>query len=91
MVLRALGGIGAELMEQPETLALRLKQLGTVNWSKKNKDWEGVCIVANSVVSNRQARYSTRAYLKRHLGLSLNEAEMRALPTPAEAAATAEG
>ena len=53
--------------------------LTSVDWSKKNRDWENVCIVANSVVSNRQARFATKAYLKRHLKLALNEAEERAL------------
>ena len=48
--------------------------------SKKNKDWENVCIIANSVVSNRQARLATKAYLKKHLALTLNEAETRTLP-----------
>lgn len=84
VVLRAIGGIGAELMQQPDTLDLRLKQLETVDWSKKNRDWDGVCIMANSVVSNRQARFATKAYLKQKLGLTLNEAELRAL-TPASA------
>lgn len=82
VVLRALGGIGAELMQEPETLSLRLSRLALVDWSKKNKQWEGVCIIANSVVSNRQARFATKAFLKRELGLTLNEAELRAL-TPA--------
>jgi len=59
-----------------------------VNWSKKNKDWEGVCIVANSVVSNRQARAATKAYLKRHLGLPLSDAESRSLPAQAESPQT---
>lgn len=87
VVLRALGGIGGDLMEQPGSLGLRLSQLSKVDWSKKNKDWEGICIVANSVVSNRQARFATKAYLKKHLGLPLNEAEVRALPTGGVAAA----
>jgi DNA sulfur modification protein DndB len=88
VVLRALGGIGAELMMEPDTLALRLQRLDTIDWSKKNKDWEGVCIIANSVVSNRQARFATKAYLKQKLGLTLNEAELRAL-TPASETTTA--
>lgn len=88
VVLRALGGIGAELSQEPDTLALRLQRLETIDWSKKNKDWEGVCIIANSVVSNRQARFATKAYLKQKLGLTLNEAELRAL-TPASETTTA--
>lgn len=82
VVLRALGAIGADLMkEDPNGWKARLLDLTSVDWSKKNKDWENVCIIANSVVSNRQARLATKAYLKKHLGLNMNEAEMRTLPT----------
>jgi DNA sulfur modification protein DndB len=80
VVLRALGAIGADLLkEQPEEWRSHLMDLSTVDWSKKNRDWENVCIIANSVVSNRQARFATKAYLKRHLKMALNEAEERAL------------
>jgi DNA sulfur modification protein DndB len=82
VVLRALGGIGSELMHAPDTLSLRLGLLASIDWSKKNRKWEGVCIIANSVVSNRQARFATKAFLKRELGMTLNDAELRAL-TPA--------
>jgi hypothetical protein len=48
-----------------------------IDWMKNNPDWENVCIIANSVVSNRQARVATRAYIKEKLGLSLTEVEKR--------------
>ena len=90
VVLRALGAIGADLIkEEPENWKSRLMELASVDWSKKNKDWENVCIIANSVVSNRQARLATKAYLKRHLRMDLNEAEERAL-TPSQPEANAE-
>lgn len=90
VVLRAMGAIGADLLkEEPETWKSRLMDLATVDFSKKNRDWENICIIANSVVSNRQARLATKAYLKRHLKLALNEAEERAL-TPNQPEATAE-
>src|SRR2546427_2891601 len=89
VVLRALGGIGADLLkEDPTGWKSHLLDLATVSWSKKNRDWEGVCIVANSVVSNRQARAATKAYLKRHLGLPLSDAESRSLPAQAESTQT---
>jgi DNA sulfur modification protein DndB len=82
VVLRALGAIGADLVkEDPENWKSRLMGLASVDWSKKNKDWENVCIIANSVVSNRQARLATKAYLKRHLNMVLNETEARSLPS----------
>ena len=81
VVLRALGSVGAELMRLDSTgWKGRLLDLQSINWKKKNPDWENVCIVANSVVSNRQARLSTKAYLKFRLGLDLSDTEMRSLP-----------
>lgn len=77
-VLRALGGLGQELMKDPEW-RVRLESLGTIDWSKKNPEWEGVCIVANSVVSNRQARAATKSYIKFRLGMPITDAEMRSI------------
>lgn len=77
-VLRALGSLGAELMKSDDWKE-RLASLETVDWSKTNADWQDVCIVANSVVSNRQARSATKAYLKGRLGMEMTEAEQRSL------------
>ncbi|MGE3424798.1 MAG: DNA sulfur modification protein DndB [Dehalococcoidia bacterium] len=77
-VLRALGGLGQELMKDPEW-RVRLESLGAIDWSKKNPEWEGVCIVANSVVSNRQARAATKSYIKFRLGMPITDAEMRSI------------
>jgi len=83
VVLRAIGAAGGELMKaHPDNWKHHIRKLESINWSKQNRDWEGICIVANSVVSNRQARAATKAYLKRQLGLSLTDAEARALQTP---------
>lgn len=80
VVLRALGGLGAEIVKQfPTDWKNRLADLTSVNWSKKNREWENVCMVANSVVSNRQARLATKAYLKRKLALPLTESEERSI------------
>lgn len=77
-VLRALGGLGLELMRD-ENWRNRLTSLQNIDWSKKNADWENICIVANSVVSNRQARAATKAYIKHKLNMPLTEAEMRSI------------
>jgi DNA sulfur modification protein DndB len=77
-VLRALGGLGQELMRDPNWRT-RLAQLEAIDWSKKNPDWENVCIVANSVVSNRQARAATKAYIKAKLGMHISDAELRSI------------
>jgi DNA sulfur modification protein DndB len=75
-VLRALGGLGAELMQEPDWKE-RLAGLAAIDWSKTNPEWQNVCIVANSVVSNRQARAATKTYVKARLGMTLTEAEQR--------------
>jgi DNA sulfur modification protein DndB len=77
-VLRALGGLGAELMKD-ESWPARLGGLDDIDWSKSNKDWENVCIIANSVISNRQARAATKAYIKAKLQMDLTEGEKRSL------------
>jgi DNA sulfur modification protein DndB len=83
VVLRALGAVGAELIKQfPDDWKDRLQTLRSIDWRKSNPDWDNVCIVANSVVSNRQARAATKAYLKERLGLALTEAEQRAIVRP---------
>lgn len=80
VVLRALGGMGAELMRQfSADWKTRLAALAKINWSKANRDWENVCMVANSVISNRQARLATKAYVKLKLGLPLSDSEQRSI------------
>jgi len=80
VVLRALGGVGAEIMRRyPSEWKDRIAELTAINWSKKNRDWENVCMVANSVVANRQARLATKAYLKRKLGLPVSESEGKSI------------
>jgi hypothetical protein len=57
----------------------RLVGLAAIDWSKKNPEWDNICIVANSVVSNRQARAATKAFIKSKLGVDLTDAEKRML------------
>jgi DNA sulfur modification protein DndB len=68
------------MREHPADWKAKAHELGTVDWKKSNRDWENVCIVAGSVVSNRHARLATKAYLKEHLGLPLSDSERRSLP-----------
>ena len=80
VVLRALGGVGAELSKHhPSDWKDRLAGLTAIDWNKRNRDWENVCMVANSVVANRQARLATKAYVKHKLGLLTSEAEERSV------------
>jgi DNA sulfur modification protein DndB len=77
-VLRAMGGLGADVVKEPDWKD-RIAGLETIDWSKKNPDWQDICIVANSVVSNRQARAATKAYIKSRLGMELTDGEQRTL------------
>jgi DNA sulfur modification protein DndB len=79
-VLRALGGLGVDIVDRPDWQN-QLTALSAIDWSKKNPEWENICVVAGSVVSNRQARAATKAFIKRKLGLPLTDAEVRALPS----------
>ena len=82
-VMRAIGGAGAELMrEDPGGWESRLSVLQEIDWRKSNSQWEGICIVAGSVSSNRQSRQATKAFVKRALGLELTDAEKRSLTPP---------
>jgi DNA sulfur modification protein DndB len=77
-VLRAFGGLGVDLMKSEDWKA-RLSPLREIDWSKKNPEWENICIVANSVVSNRQARAATKAFIKSKLDLPLTDGEKKML------------
>jgi DNA sulfur modification protein DndB len=85
VVLRALGGVGAALLQyHPDDWRERLVALNEVNWRKSvgarvNPMWDNVCIVAGSVVSNRQARKATQAVLKNQLDLPLSSQERQVL------------
>lgn len=84
-VLRALGGLGLDLVNS-EGWQEKLGALEAIDWSKKNPEWEGVCMSANSVLSNRQSRAATKAFIKAKLGMTLSDSEARSLPQQAMAA-----
>jgi DNA sulfur modification protein DndB len=82
-VLRALGGLGVDLMVSEDWKG-RLTPLEQIDWSKKNPEWENICIVANSVVSNRQARAATKAFIKSKLGIALSDGETNSVAKATE-------
>jgi DNA sulfur modification protein DndB len=85
VVVRALGGVGKALLEYyPTDWQIRVKSLASVDWRKSvgtgvNPMWDNVCIVAGSVVSNRQARVATQAVLKHQLALPLTNQERQVI------------
>ena len=64
-------GLGLDRLTNDRWKA-RLAALEQIDWSKKNKDWDNICNIATSVVSNRQARAATNAYVKGKLGLEVS-------------------
>lgn len=77
-VLRALGGLGIDIIDR-EGWQAQLRALEAIDWSKSNKEWENVCVASNSVLSNRQARAATKAFIKAKLGLHLTDSETKSL------------
>jgi len=75
VVIRALGGVGAALMQHhPNEWRTKLVRVREIDWRKSvgtkvNPTWDNVCITAGSVVSNRQARAQTLAVLKELIGV----------------------
>ena len=79
-LLRALGGLGSRYNEESENWKRTPCPGARINRFVQTKsDWQNVCIVANSVVSNRQARAATKAFIKNQLGLPLSEAEAKSI------------
>ena len=74
IVMRALGGVGRLLLQKyPNDWKSRLESLRDIDWrksvgSKVNPLWDGACITAGSVVSNRQARLATLGVIAAHVG-----------------------
>lgn len=74
-MIRALGGVGAALIEHhPNEWRDKLAHVKEIDWrksvgSKVNPVWDNVCITAGSVVSNRQARAETLSVLKQLIGV----------------------
>ena len=75
VVIRALGGVGAALLEHhPDEWRAKLVRARDIDWRKSvgtrvNPIWDNVCITAGSVVSNRQARAQTLSVLKDLVGV----------------------
>src|SRR5712692_8814198 len=76
VVIRALGGVGAALMQRyPNEWRENMARVREIDWRKSvgakvNPLWDNVCITAGSVVSNRQARAQTLAILRGVLGVT---------------------
>lgn len=68
----ALAAAGRDLIaEYPDEVnwKARLAHLGEIDWRKANRDWQGICMLGNDIVTRRQTREATADYIRWHLGL----------------------
>jgi DNA sulfur modification protein DndB len=85
VVLHALGIVGGQLLEtQPHDWHKRLDRLRNVDWSRRNKQWEGRAMVGGRMSKAQNNLALTVAYLKKVLDLPLTSEEQyldKLLPT----------
>ena len=67
LVLWALGRVGAALRERGISLDA-LSPLAEVDWRKDNPEWEGICILGNSIITRTSTRDATGELLMHKLG-----------------------
>lgn len=68
----ALAAAGRDLIaEYPDEVnwRSRLAHLSEIDWRKANRDWQGICMLGNDIVTRRQTREATADYIRWHLGL----------------------
>ena len=80
LALWALGRVGAALREQGLGLDV-LQDLAKVDWRKDNPEWDGICVLGQSVVTRTSTRDATGELLKWKLGLR-NEPPAAVLEAP---------
>ena len=68
LVLWALGGVGAALRERGIDLQA-LEALADLDWRKDNPQWEGICMLGQSIITRSSTRDATGELLKHKLGL----------------------
>lgn len=68
LVLWALGRVGASLREQGIDLDA-LDALAEIDWRKSNPEWEGICVLGQSIITRTSTRDATGEQLKYKLGL----------------------
>ena len=75
IVLKCLGIIGNQLLEQ-KSYKRTLKKLNKIDWRRTNKEnWEGRCINQGRMMHNNVAALLTVATIKKHLELPLTPKE----------------
>jgi DNA sulfur modification protein DndB len=81
VVLEALGRVGnALLRERREDWKSVLTKLGTLDWLRAHRRWEGRAVVNGRVLKNAASVILTANLIKHHLGLELSIEERRYEP-----------
>ncbi len=77
VALKAMGIAGADLLKHyPDDWKTRLKRLGKINWSRRNKAlWEGRAMELGKIRRSQDNIRLTTNVVKKRLGLALNEDE----------------
>jgi DNA sulfur modification protein DndB len=73
VVLWALGSAGRALLAEypnPIEWKARLAHLKEIDWRKQNPEWQGICMLGSDIVTRRQTKEATAAYIKWKLGLT---------------------
>jgi DNA sulfur modification protein DndB len=70
LALWAVGSAGKSAMEHdPDGWQDIVKHLGDVDWRKSNREWRGICMTGDEVVTRAPTRKATADYLRWKLGL----------------------
>ena len=76
VMLQAMGNIGSDLLKDHHSnWKDKLKNLNNIDWSRKNKDWEGRALTHGRVSKARANVLLTGNYIKQKLGIPLNNIE----------------
>ncbi len=76
IALQAIGAIGAEIIHDKSAWVV-LRNLNSIDWSRKNKEWLGRAITNGRISKSSVNIQLTAALIKHKLGLALNDKQVR--------------
>ncbi|AWB57200.1 DNA sulfur modification protein DndB [Colwellia sp. Arc7-D] len=76
VTFQALGIVGRYLLENDKNWKKTLKELKKVDWSRKNKNWDGRCVINGSMHNNPKAAQLTAIKIKLLIGSQLTDKEV---------------
>jgi DNA sulfur modification protein DndB len=69
LVFWALGDVAAEVKQSGKLTRNKLRPLGEINWSKRNRYWQGLVMLGTDIITRRQSREAMSDYLQYSLGI----------------------